>query len=221
MNYVIFILLFLFLSNYTQILRFATEFKKNQKFGKKIKDHHLMDLVKKKTGLHLDYIAIFDSDKPFGLMPGLPKKPHMVLSKNMHETFNKNELEWVVLHEAGHCLLYHTVKIAIVEVLFVLLGIMVITYTRMFDDFLGGIFLAISLSLLFVQIVRAFEWEADHFAATRMGDLEGMVTGTDKLIKAYQKDFLIEIRRQFLGWNILPEDRIFIATREYYRRQSK
>ena len=72
MNYILFILTFMYLSNWFQINTFLSLI-----IGPKVKSYSIDDkwiksIVKKKTGLNLTDITIFDDQKLYGMMPGLP-----------------------------------------------------------------------------------------------------------------------------------------------------
>ena len=53
-------------------------------------------------------------------MAGLPFWPKIILSEGLYKSFNRDELEWVILHEAGHCVLWHNLQAFLIQV-FILL----------------------------------------------------------------------------------------------------
>ena len=103
--YIIFSLIFLFISNWFQITSFlSVPFKRGIKTIS-LKDKWIHETVLKKTGLRLLDITIFHDKKMYGMMAGIPFWPKMILSEGLYKALNKDELEWVILHEAGHCVL--------------------------------------------------------------------------------------------------------------------
>lgn len=216
MNYLLFIVVYFYLSNWFQIHAFLASFFKSNNRSLKVKDKWISDLVYKKAGLKLSDVYLYNSEKPFGMMPGIPQHPHMILSTKLYKNFNKRELEWIVLHEAGHCVLYHTFKIGGAMITIFISGIYMIHLFK--AQLTPSFILAVLLSIIFVQVARIFERETDYFAAKHISNPKGMISAARKLASFYFKNRWSDLIKKFFGWNVLPDERIAIAEREISRR---
>lgn len=219
-EFLVFLLIFAYLSNHMQFRAFFAQILKGKNIGKKVQDKYLIDLVKNKTGLHLKEIFVFDLDKPLGMMPGLPFKPHMILTRGLLERFNKSELEYVVLHEAGHCLLWHVVKAVVIFIVLAILGsILILQY-----DFsvVYSILLAVILAIIFNNLSRLLEYETDNFAVSKMTDPKGMITATEKFKSYYgdRKSFWGQLLYKLFYVGVPYSDRIKTANQEIKRRKN-
>lgn len=182
-NVLVFLIIFGYLSNHVQFRGFFVQLKKSKVGGEKIEDKFITKLLKDKTGLNVKEIFLFDLNRPMGMMPGLPFKPHMILTRGLYKNFNKDELEYVVLHEAGHCLSWHLVKAIAIFSILAIVGIALIIRMNMSLIFSAG--LGIVLVVIFNNLARLLEYEADYFAVKRVENPKGMITATEKFAKAY------------------------------------
>lgn len=208
--YFLFTIIYLLICNFFQIKTFLSAFINHKHKITVIKDKWISEVIKKKTGLNLNRIIIFEDARPYGMMPGIPLKPEMILSRGLYHTFNKDELEWVILHEAGHCVLWHVVKAGIIQLVFLLAGLwMISTFSQSF-------FLAFATAFLFsiicIQVIRHFvEYEADKFSIERVNNPIGVITAQDKFRKAYKNSSYNSEKsliRFLFHWNIYPSERI-------------
>lgn len=212
-NLIVFVIIFLVTVNWFQLYSFAQLI-----VGKKIKtslvkDNWINKIVKNKTGLSLINITIFHDKKMYGMMAGLPFWPKMILSEGLYKSFNKDELEWVILHEAGHCILWHNLEAFIIELVFIFSGLYLI---KVFEfNLLISVSISIFFSLTCIQIIRWFiEYAADKFSINRVDNPKGVITAQDKFRKNYYKNpFNKEgsILRFLLHWNIYYSKRIEMA----------
>lgn len=203
MNYLLFTLIYFYMSNWLQINTFFSNALKGKRGVSYIDDKKSISLIKKKTGLTLKRITIFNTEKLFGLMPGTPVSPEMILSKGLYESFNEDELEWVLLHEAAHCIKWHTLKCAVVQLLICMFGCIVINrfnFSVWMIPLLGLLF-----SLIAIQCMKYFEYEADKFSIERVDNPRGVITAQSKLSKTN------DLIRRFFYWNILSSTRIKMA----------
>lgn len=118
---------------------------------------------------------------------GIPGRPIMILSSALYKTFNNSEKEYVILHEAGHSKLNHSIKEAVV---FIVLFIVMVFVQRDFfatNSLFTALLLGVAAGISNIQIARLFEHEADNFAVRRMADPQGMIGATKKFIDAYKK----------------------------------
>ena len=162
-------------------------------------------------------ITIFHDQRPYAMMAGIYPFPKLIISEKMYKIFDKDEMEWVILHEAGHHLLWHNLKAVIIEGIMLTLGI---GFINLFQPniLLVTIFSSI-LSILCVQIIRwLIEYQADKYSINRVTNSEGVITAQEKL-RTYYKDSLFglegSIIRKLLSWNITPAQRIKMAKRRY------
>lgn len=215
MSYLIFAIIFLFICNYFQIIHFAKLI-----VGPKIKTEILKDdwinfVVKKKTGLNLKEITLFKDKKMYGMMTGLEPliMPRMVLSEGLYKNLNKDELEWVILHEAGHCVLLHNLQSMIIELIFLGTGLYLIS-TQNINLFLIPI-VSLILSVISIQIIRLMtEYTADMYSISRVDNPRGVITAQDKFRKNYKESIFSNeksIVRFLFHWNIYPSQRIKMA----------
>jgi Zn-dependent protease with chaperone function len=215
MSYLIYVIIFLFTCNYFQILHFA-----KLVIGPKIKTEILKDdwinsVVKKKAGLNLKDITLFKDEKMYGMMTGLGPliMPRMILSEGLYKNLNKDELEWVILHEAGHCVLLHNLQSLIIELIFLGTGLYLIS-TRNINLFMIAV-LSLVLSIISIQVIRRMtEYTADMYSISRVDNPNGVITAQDKFRKGYKGSIFSNeksIIRFLFHWNIYPSQRIKMA----------
>ncbi len=216
-------IIFLVVSNWFQLFSFLRLI-----VGPKIKtsfvdDKWIKSIVKEKTGLSLLDITIFQEKRMHGMMAGLPFWPKMILSEGLYKNFNKDELEWVILHEAGHCVLWHNLEAFLIEIFILVFGIYTILLTKM-NILLIPLF-SLALSFVCIQIIRwVVEYAADKYSIDRVGNPKGVITAQDKFRKNYYKNPFNDensIFRFLLHWNIYPSKRIEMANKRLIREASK
>lgn len=212
-NSLIFILIFLTICNWFQILSFLSIIVGPKYRTSSIDDKWIKSVVKKKTKLSLPNITIFHDKKMYGMMAGLPFWPKMILSEGLYKSFNRDELEWVVLHEAGHCVLWHNLQAFIIQISILFFGIYTILRFN-FSIFIVP-FYATLLSVICVQILRwGIEYVADRYSINRVDDPQGVITAQNKFRNAYDKSLIYGEKRIFrtlLAWNISYSRRIIMA----------
>lgn len=171
MNQLIFILIFLYIVNGDRIKSFFEGFVKERAKTQDIKDKKILDFIKEKAGLKLDKIMLVETGTTWAMMAGLPSMPYMIVSKDAYENFSKDEMEWLFLHEAGHYILWHNLKIAGLQLLFIVTGVVLIAN---FNHIFLALLLGFLLPILDTQIARKFEYEANDFALKRMNNPKGL-----------------------------------------------
>ncbi len=202
--------LYFYICNWFQIGAFVKHLSQPKKLIKIIRDNQISSLVKNKTGLSLKRIIVFNSEKMFGMMPGIPLWPELILSSRMIKELNKDELEWVILHEVAHCVFWHVPKTFLIQVFVWAIGLWL---TSLSQSLILVLLFSLTLSLLSIQVFRLLEWEADKFAINNVDNPQGVITAQEKFKKLngklsfYQKG----IFRQLFYWNILPAQRIELA----------
>jgi Zn-dependent protease with chaperone function len=212
LNSLLFSLIFLFISNWFQIVAFLSVPFKKVKIST-LDNSWIYKTVREKTGLKLLAITIFHDKKMYGMMAGLPFWPKMILSEGLYKKLNKDELEWVILHEAGHCVMWHNLKVFLIEMLFLVSGIILIYFYK--TGITLSVLLSIVLSLVSIQVIRwLIEYQADKFSIERVTNPKGVITAQDKFRNAYHKNLFSSeksLGRFLLHWNIYPSKRIEMA----------
>lgn len=214
MNYFIFSVIYLYLCNWFRIKTFWGVLSKPRSGSSIVKDSYIFSVVRKKTGIKLKRIFIFETGEVFGMMPGLPIKPELILSRGLYEKLNRDELEWVILHEAAHCKFWHPLKLAITQISILVFGAWCVWFFKVNIVFSG--ILAFLLSLFCIRIARHFEYRAEKFAINNVDNPTGVITAQDVFGKSKgseskwlwdEKSFV----RKYLFSNILPSERIAMA----------
>lgn len=216
LNIITFIIIFLAVVNWFQILSFSSLIIGPKIKTSLVKDEWIKNIVKKKTGLSLLDITLFHDKKMYGMMAGLPFWPKMILSTGLYESFNKDELEWVILHEAGHCLLWHNLQAFLIEMVVLFSGIYLIQTKNINLIFIP--ILSIILSIVTIQMIRwSTEYMADKYSIDRVSNPKGVITAQNKFRNNYQKNILNNeksILRFLFHWNITPSLRIKMAKKK-------
>lgn len=214
-NIILFIIFFLAVVNWSQIISFSSLFVGPKIKTSTIKDEWIKNIVKKKTGLTLLDITLFHDKKMYGMMAGLPFWPKMILSTGLYESLNKDELEWVILHEAGHCVLWHNLQSFFIEMITLAFGIYLIKISNINLFFIP--IHAILSSIVAIHLIRwTTEYVADKYSINLVDKPKGVITAQDKFRKNYAKNFMNDeksIFRFLFHWNIYPSQRIEMAKR--------
>lgn len=216
MEYLIFTFIYLLICNWFQIKAFVFAFLKPKERISIIKDKWISAVIKRKTGLSLKRIILFNSDKLFGMMPGIPWKPELILSRGLYKGLDKDELEWVILHEVGHCVLWHVVKGAFIQLFFLISGFFILNKLQLSVTALFVILLAsLFISIICIQVIRQLiEYEADNFSITKVDNPKGVITAQEKFKKENKTNWFYSeqnIFRKLFYWNIYPSQRIKMA----------
>lgn len=210
---IVFSILYLYICNWSQINSYILSLKRG-KMGKSVlQNKSLLSLIERKSGVSLENITLFHDSRPFGMMAysfTFPPRPEMILSKGLYEGFNKDELEWVILHEAGHQVKMHFIKAGLVELIGVILGAFLASKVSLIFIPL----LALLLAVLSIRVFKYFEYEADSFSIDRVDNPNGVISAQSKFRKAYNNNWFYNqegFMRRFFHWNIFPSERIQMA----------
>lgn len=221
MNFLFFAITYFVICNWFQLFNFLSIIIGPKYKTSSINDKWIKLKVKEKTGLSLLDITIFHDKKMYGMMVGLPFWPKMVLSEGLYKTLNKDELEWVILHEAAHCVLWHNLQAFIIEMLILCFGVYVISLLNV--SLLLSLILAIVLSILCIQIIRwTIEYVADAYSISRVSNPNGVITAQNKFRNAYDKNLFNSeksLLRFLFYWNIYPSKRIEMAQKRLSNTQ--
>jgi len=159
---------------------------KKKKIITVIKDQKLVQLIKLKTGLVIPQLKISESTRLFGMMIGIPTRPQLILSRALYESFDKDEIEYVLMHEVGHYKLSHGVKETTVGVILLITGIFIL---RQSPNLLLAIVLGVVFGIMVIRVGRIFEYQADAYALEKMSNPQGMITATEKFRNYYGRKY--------------------------------
>lgn len=186
-----------------------------------IKDEKISQLVKQKVNVDIETIKITESDKPFGMMVGIPAKPQLILSRKLYETFTPDEIEYVVLHEAGHYVFWHSVVELVVGVLLLFVGIITLgKISSLPMSTLAALVLGLGFGVLMIGVGRVKEYQADTYSATHITNPQGMISATNKFRDFYEDSYPKSELVQFMFYRGNPYDnRIKMAEEEIKSRR--
>jgi Zn-dependent protease with chaperone function len=142
----------------------------------------LLSKLKKKTGIDLVIKTMSERNKAIGFMVSMPPfKPMMIFSERLYQLLNKDEFEWVALHESAHYLKWHNLRFALVQIIVLMIGIDSLQIFSMLTRFITPYF--ILLSIVYIQLVKHFEYQADLYAIKKMDNPKGLITAMTKMRK--------------------------------------
>lgn len=221
-KYLIFGLMLAYIPLWIQINLFISSLGHSKNPVTIIKDKALSKLLLEKTDTKLESIKISESNLLFGMMIGIPTLPQLILSRKVYDGFTQDELEYVVLHEAGHYKLWHSVKELVAGLILFFVGVFVLS--KMFsgnEGIMVAILLGLVFGLLMIQFGRMKELEADRYTLERISNPEGMIAATHKFREAYKNRSSNSKLVRLLFYRGNPYDnRIKMANEEIERRKS-
>lgn len=188
-------------------------FKPKQKL-RSINDRELISNAKKKTGLKVS-IKIMDIDKMIGFMISAPPfPPVMLFSRKLFEAFDKDEKEWVILHESAHYFMWHSLKFTVTQFILLLTGLIIMQNFNQYFTNLFSIFIGLILGLIYIRCAVFFEYEADTYAVTHMDNPKGMITGNIKMRKANTGILTNPLMKKLFIIAVPYEERINMAEKQ-------
>ena len=191
--------------------------KKNKNFP--FENKKLLLKMREKTKLPLSIKIIDEKNKMIGFMVSSPPfKPLMLFSEKLYKAFTDDEMQWVILHESGHYLMWHNLKFALSQIL---LFILVVYFSIKINiNNLLLISLLVVSAIVYIQIAKVFEYQADIYAAENMDDPHGMITGNIKMRDANKGFLSNKIMKYVLTIAVPYEERIKIANRQIYFKKA-
>jgi Zn-dependent protease with chaperone function len=187
-----------------------------------IQDDDLRQLIQNKTGTNIKSIKIAESDKPFGMMVGIPTKPQLILSRKLYDTFTPDEMEYVVLHEAGHYKLWHSVTELTAGIFLFVVGVLILRKVMPIPLSLPtALLLGVIFGILLIRIGRLHEYQADSYSLKHMPNPQGMIAATSKFREFYEASYPKNKVVQLLFYRGNPYDnRIKMAQAEILARKN-
>lgn len=185
-----------------------------------IRDDKISQQIKQKTNVDIGTIKITESDRPFGMMVGIPTKPQLILSRKLYETFTPDEIEYVVLHEAGHYVFWHSVVEVVVGVLLLTVGIVFLGKIAPFSlSVFSALLLGLAFGVIMIRLGSLYEYQADRYSINKMTNLQGMITATNKFRAFYEDSYPKSKIVQFMFYRGNPYDnRIKMAEEKLGKR---
>jgi Zn-dependent protease with chaperone function len=221
-KYVLFSVIFLYSSMWTAVSLSLSGIGQGKVPVTIVENATISKQILDKTGVHIKKINISESPRLFGMMIGIPSFPQLVLSRGLYESFGQNEMEYVVLHETGHYVLWHSVIEGVVGLLLFVIGVMVLNNIKDIRFFLfGSIIIGLVCGIIMIQLGKIHEIQADTFTVERMSDPNGMIEASNKFKNYHGKKYTNNDNPilQFLFYRSNPyENRIKIAKDELQRR---
>jgi len=220
LKYIIFVSILFYVPLWSQINLFISGIGKSKKATRLIEDKWINSFLKKKAETDIKYTKVINSNLLFGMMVGIPKNPQLMLSKKLYKNFTKIELEYVILHEAGHYKLGHSIIELSAGLVFLILGIFTINILHL--NTIPTMLLGLFFGILMIQLGRFEEIQADNFSLKRMNNPNGMISATKKFSKAWEDKSSNNslIRLLFYRKNSY-ENRIKMANSEIESRKNK
>lgn len=173
----------------------------------------LLQKMNEKTNLNLSIKIIDEKNKMIGFMVSYPPfKPLMLFSEKLYKAFTEDEMQWVILHEAGHYLMWHNLKFALSQLVLFVLAIYL--SLKMNLSLLFLFLLLLIFAIICIQISKIFESQADSYAARNMDNPYGMITGNMKMKNAGKGILSNPILKYLLVSGVSYEERIKIANKQ-------
>jgi len=220
-EYIIFAVIFIYIPLWVPINLFLSSLSQKKSPVTVINDNELQQLIFNKTGVNIKSIKISESKRPFGMMIGIPTSPQLILSRNLYETFSPQEMEYVLIHEAGHYKLWHGVIELIIGLVLLIAGLFVFKNVHPPLSVVIAVILGVVLGVIMIRVGGLHEYQADNFTVRRMTNPEGMIQATNKFKNFYGKSYTENNKLlHFLFYRGNPYDnRIKMAEDEIKRRQ--
>ena len=216
-------MVFIYTFSWIPIRLFLSSFRQKKISITVIENQQIQQLIQDKTGIDIKAIKISESDHPFGMMIGIPTKPQLILSRGLYETFTSDEIEYVVLHEAGHYKLWHGVIEFIVGVILFVIGILVLRKINVLKlSIPTALVLSLIFGILMVRLGHSHELQTDGYTVKKMTNPEGMIQATYKFQNYHRKRYTKTRNKviQFLFYRGNPyENRIKMAREEILERK--
>lgn len=217
-SYFLFFLIFIYTFSWIPINLFLSSLKKEKNPITIINNQEIEDLIFGKTNINLQTIKISETTQPFGIMIGIPTKPQLILSRELYNSFDRDELEYVILHEIGHYKLRHTIIELIAVTLLLIIGILIL---KKIKASCYSIIIAVILGLVFGVFMNRLDYsheiEADNFTLNKISNPLGMIEATKKFQNYHGKKYTQVNNKliKFLFYRSNPyENRIKMAEKE-------
>lgn len=180
MSILIFLLMYIYIAYWVQVRDLAKRLFQLKRHFSTYQNDAFVSRLRDVTSLNFD-IRVVDSPRIFGFMPGVPTKPVMLVSQGALDRLSPDGLEWLMLHEGGHCVLWHSAISAVMFVAIGSVGLALIGTSHL--AWWGAILLAVVLSIMGFQLKRLLELQADEYALEHMANPQGMIEANEIMEK--------------------------------------
>lgn len=208
MQYIIFAILFIYLSNWRQVQNwFRKDASGANTLAAKATDKKISDFIFKTTKVKLEHVYIAPSKALFAFCGGVAKKPILVISKGAYEAFTGDALEWLLLHEIAHHILDHSFGIITVQLSYAIIGGFIVSLIGIKDVWSLLIlipFLSVILAVASIQTNKIFDIYANTFAVKKMTNPVGMKEGALLFMRQAQANGIKKdtiLMKLFYPWN--------------------
>lgn len=221
-KFIIFGIVFIYTALWSQANLFLSSLGQKKSPVTIVQNDDLRKLIRSKTGIDIESIKILESDKPFGMMVGIPTKPQLILSRKLYDTFTPDEIEYVVLHEAGHYKLWHTITELVAGIALLVIGTLILKrITPLPLSLPTALLLGLVFGILMIRVGRLNEYQADSYSLKHMTNPQGMITATNKFRAFYEDSYPKSKIIQSLFYRGNPYDnRIKMAQAEIAARKN-
>lgn len=189
-KFIVFALIFVYTTMWTQINLLLGGLGQKNSPVTIVQNDTLRKLIRDKTGIDIATIKISESNRPFGMMIGIPSKPQLVLSRGLYDTFSPSEMEYVVLHEAGHYVLWHSIIELLVGNVLLITGVLILKRIPQLPvSLLCAVAFGIVFGVVMIRLGRIHEYQADRYSAQHMTNPQEMIDATNKFRGFYGRSF--------------------------------
>lgn len=200
LKYIVFVGLLGYIPTWTQFAQLAGRVEKESSIFTVIVDNEVSRLIHDKTGVSVKTVKISETDTPFAMMVGVPGNPQLIISRMLYETFNPDELDYVLMHEVGHYALRHSVKELIAGIILLVIGLKMLSGIRgVSKGVLAAVLIGLFFGVAMIRLGAYNEIEADHYSVVHMTHPEGMISATEKF-RQYYENYFIRVDNKLLRW---------------------
>ncbi|MDO8609660.1 MAG: M48 family metalloprotease, partial [bacterium] len=143
----------------------------------------------------------------------------MIFSERLYKLLNKDEFEWVALHESAHYLMRHNLRFALIQITILFFGVNSVMSFPMVARYIIPYF--VLLALIYIQLVKWFEYQADLYAVKKMDNPKGLITANIKMKKINRFLNSSNFIYKLLVIQIPYNERIKLAENELKLRKNK
>lgn len=215
---ILFIIIYFFFCNWIQLYYLAGNLIKPGVRLTVVDGKGMLTKLNHKTGLKMTIKTMPEKNKMIGFMvSSKPFPPVMIFSERLYAGLNNDEFEWVALHESGHYLMWHNLKLALTQLSILFIGMIIINFLQ--NILLTPPLPAFLLGYVYIQLAKIFEYQADYYAVSNMDNPNGMITGNIKMSKVNERLMGGNSFRQSLIIAVSPQERIKMAEEEIEKRK--
>lgn len=217
----VFGIIFIYLCNWVSIHAFFQGLIQTRR-SKRVVDEHIISFIREKTGVPLGYVVYLESKHTNAFMVGIPGFPQLVITNKLKKLLNREELEFVLLHELGHYVHFDTIRYFFLQLLLFFIGF-ILAYTFYFGSysFIYDVIVAFVLASIYMQFVKKYERQADLYAISKLENITAMSGALRKLSKELSFPQSNLLYRSFLDGHEDTVKRVLAAESQIEKHQSR